>query len=166
MLKINSMCDKDTKNWGYKLGKLFTKGDVICLSGDLGAGKTSLTQGIAKGLGVDDYVTSPTYTLINEYKGRYPVYHFDVYRINDIDEVYELGYEEYLYSDGVIVIEWASIIKEILPENRLDINIKRGNDLNYREIYIEAKGKRYKEIINSLDLLVQKGDGIDENISS
>ncbi len=150
MVKIKTNSPEETYSFGYRLGKLLKSGDILCLNGDLGAGKTTLTQSIAKGLDVEDYVTSPTFTLINEYKGRYPVYHFDVYRINDIDEMYDLGFEEYIYSEGVTIIEWASIIEDILPLERLDITIKRGKEIDEREIIIEAKGNRYEEIIKEL----------------
>ncbi|KPU26904.1 ATPase [Caloranaerobacter sp. TR13] len=150
MVNIKTNSPEETYSFGYKLGKLLKSGDILCLNGDLGAGKTTLTQSIAKGLDVKDYVTSPTFTLINEYEGRYPVYHFDVYRIDDIDEMYDLGFEEYIYSEGVTIIEWASIIEDILPLERLDITIKRGKEFNEREIIIEAKGKRYEEIVKEL----------------
>lgn len=93
--------------FGLALGKVLTGGDVVCLTGDLGAGKTTLTKSIALGLGIEEYVTSPSYTIVNEYDGRLPLYHFDVYRINDVEEMYELGYEEYFFGSGVCVIEWA-----------------------------------------------------------
>lgn len=145
MIKIITKSPEETKEIGYKLGKLLKGGDVVCLMGDLGAGKTTLTQCIAKGLEVDDYVTSPTFTIINEYKGRYPVYHFDVYRIADIDEMYDIGYEEYVYSEGVTIIEWANMIEDILPKERLDIEIKKGKKIDQREIIIDGKGERYKD---------------------
>lgn len=150
MLKITTNSPEETMKLGYHLGKELKSGDVVCLIGDLGAGKTTLTQSIARGLDVDDYVTSPTFTLINEYDGRYPVYHFDVYRINDVDEMYDLGYEEYFYSDGVTLIEWANLIEAILPQKRLDIKIKRGNEVDKREIVIQGIGARYEEIIEEL----------------
>ncbi|SHH58923.1 tRNA threonylcarbamoyladenosine biosynthesis protein TsaE [Caloranaerobacter azorensis DSM 13643] len=150
MVKIKTNSPEETYSFGYRLGKLLKSGDILCLNGDLGAGKTTLTQSIARGLGVEDYVTSPTFTLINEYEGRYPVYHFDVYRIDDIDEMYNLGFEEYIYSEGVTIIEWASIIEDILPLERLDITIKRGKEIDDREIIIEAKGNRYEEIVKEL----------------
>lgn len=141
MFKIISKNKEDTRKIGYELGKVLKGGEVICLTGDLGAGKTTFTQALAKGLEVDDYVTSPTFTIINEYNGRLPLYHFDVYRINDIDEMYELGFEEYFYSNGVTVIEWANIIEDILPKDRIDIEIRRTNKENEREIIIKNIGK-------------------------
>ncbi len=150
LLKINVDNIKETENLGYKLGKLLAGGEIICMTGDLGAGKTTMTQSIAKGLEVEDYVTSPTFTIINEYEGRCPLYHFDVYRINDVDEMYDLGYEEYFYSDGVSIIEWADIIKEILPGERLNIEINKKDNIENREIIINGNGKKYINIINLL----------------
>lgn len=93
--------------------------------GDLGVGKTAFVQGLAKGLGIDEPITSPTFTIVNEYSGRLPLYHFDVYRIADSDEMYEIGYEEYVYGDGVSVIEWPQLIDDILPEKRYDLLLYR-----------------------------------------
>ncbi|MTI46774.1 tRNA (adenosine(37)-N6)-threonylcarbamoyltransferase complex ATPase subunit type 1 TsaE [Sporosalibacterium faouarense] len=150
MFKITTKDPKETKELGYALGKILKGGDVVCLIGDLGAGKTTLTQSIAEGLDINDYVTSPTFTLINEYDGRYPLYHFDVYRINDVEEMYDLGYEEYFYSEGVTLIEWANLIEEMLPKDRLIIEIKRGKGNEEREILIQGIGDRYREIIKEL----------------
>ncbi len=150
MLRIITNSPDETKAFGYRIGKILAVGDILCLVGDLGAGKTTLTQSIARGLDVDDYVTSPTFTLINEYEGRFPVYHFDVYRINDIEEMYDLGYEEYFGLKGVTIIEWANMIEEILPKERLNIEIKRGNEMDKREIIFSGYGKRYEEIVEEL----------------
>lgn len=150
MLTINIENIKETEKIGYILGKLLTGGEVICMTGDLGAGKTTMTQSIAKGLEIEDYVTSPTFTIINEYEGRCPLYHFDVYRINDVEEMYDLGYEEYFYSDGVAIIEWADIIKEILPKERLNIEINKNDNIEGREIVIHGNGEKYINIIKLL----------------
>lgn len=150
MLKINVENIKETEKIGYTLGKLLTGGEIICMTGDLGAGKTTMTQSIAEGLDVKDYVTSPTFTIINEYEGRLPLYHFDVYRINDVDEMYDLGYEEYFYSNGVSIIEWADMIEEILPKERLNINIHKKDDIEGREIIIDGNGEKYQNIIKAL----------------
>ncbi|WDV46173.1 tRNA (adenosine(37)-N6)-threonylcarbamoyltransferase complex ATPase subunit type 1 TsaE [Clostridiaceae bacterium M8S5] len=148
MKKIISSSEKETSELGFNLGRKLIEGSVVCLMGDLGAGKTTLTQSIAKGLDVKDYVTSPTFTIVNEYIGRYPMYHFDVYRISDIDEMYDIGYDDYIYSEGVSVIEWANLIEEILPKDRIDINItKKGNE---RIIYITAHGQSNKDIVKML----------------
>lgn len=110
--------EKDTEKFGENLAKILKPGDVIALAGDLGTGKTTLTKYIAKGLGIDDMITSPTFTIVQEYhQGNLPLYHFDVYRIGDIEEMYELGYEEYFFGDGVSIVEWADMIEEIIPED-------------------------------------------------
>lgn len=136
---IESYSTKDTFETGYQLGLKAQPGEVYCLGGDLGVGKTVFTQGFAKGLGIDEPVNSPTFTIVQEYEGeRIPFYHFDVYRIADIDEMDEIGYEDYFYGNGVCLIEWAGLIEEILPTKRIEIVIKK--DLNqgfdYREINV------------------------------
>ncbi|MCX7694666.1 MAG: tRNA (adenosine(37)-N6)-threonylcarbamoyltransferase complex ATPase subunit type 1 TsaE [Caloramator sp.] len=129
--------ERETFELGYKIGTMLKKGDVISLNGDLGAGKTNLTKGIAAGLGVDDYITSPTFTIVNEYTGRLPFYHFDVYRIDDIYEMYEIGFDEYLYGDGVCVVEWGDMVDELLPKDKKYIYIKKLED-NVREVQISG----------------------------
>ena len=141
---------EETKRFGIKLGSLLKPRDVVCLIGDLGAGKTTLTKSIGLGLGVDDYITSPTFVLINEYTGRIPVYHFDVYRLENVEELYDLGFDEYFYGKGVSIIEWADKIEKLLPEERIVLDIKRGIDLDERRIGITIYGDRYKEIVKEL----------------
>lgn len=144
---VNSV--EETSALGEKLGKLLHKGDVICLTGDLGTGKTHITKGIARGLGIESNITSPTFTIVNEYEGgRLKLYHFDVYRVSDPDEVYAIGFDDYIFSDAVSVIEWADYIEEILPEDILHINIKKDLSLgdNYRKITLTPFGKRYEFI--------------------
>ena len=132
--------EKETEALGEKIGKTVAAGTVIALIGDLGTGKTTLTKSIARGLGVTETVTSPTFNIIREYKsGRLPLYHFDVYRIGDPDEMFELGYEEYFYGDGVCVVEWADIIEELLPEDAVTIRIESGASEDEREYRIEGK---------------------------
>ncbi|GFR36199.1 tRNA (adenosine(37)-N6)-threonylcarbamoyltransferase complex ATPase subunit type 1 TsaE [Thermobrachium celere] len=137
MKTVVTNSERETFELGYKIGNILKKGDVISLNGDLGAGKTHLTKGIAAGLGVEDYITSPTFTIVNEYMGRLPLYHFDVYRIDDIYEMYEIGFEEYLYGDGVCVVEWGDMVEELLPKNKIYIYIKKLDD-NVREVQIEG----------------------------
>lgn len=151
MLKYNTESAEETSNIGEQLGGLLSKGNIICLSGDLGAGKTAFTKGIAKGMGVKDYVTSPTYTIINEYEGRLPLYHFDVYRLNDVSEMYELGYEEYFFGDGVVVLEWADIVRDIIPGERLWITILNTKGDNSREIIMEPTGEDYEKIVKGME---------------
>ena len=148
MVKIYLENEEKTKDIGYKLGKLLNKKSVLCLIGDLGAGKTTLTQSIAKGLEVDDYITSPTFTIVNEYEGRLPLYHFDVYRIGSSDEMYDIGFDEYINSDGVCIIEWANLIEDILPDEYLYIDIKYKE--NGREMILTPIGEKYEEIIKEL----------------
>ena len=125
-----------------KLGAGAKAGDVIALIGDLGTGKTTLTKYIAEGLGITEYITSPTFNIIKEYRsGRLPLFHFDVYRIADVDEMFEIGYEAYFFGDGVCVIEWADIVEEIIPEDALTIRISMGGSENERIYEIEDKRK-------------------------
>lgn len=138
---IESFCPEDTFKIGYDLGCNAKSGQVYCLNGDLGVGKTVFTQGFAKGLGVDEPVNSPTFTIVQEYEGKdMPFYHFDVYRIADISEMDEIGYEDYFYGEGVCLIEWAELIDEILPKNRIIINIKKDlkKGFDYREIEVKS----------------------------
>lgn len=148
MTKIYLEDENKTKEIGYKLGKLLTENSVICLVGDLGAGKTTLTQSIAKSLEVDDYITSPTFTIVNEYEGKYPLYHFDVYRIGSSDEMYDIGYDEYIENGGVCIIEWANLIEDILPDEYLYINLKYLD--NSREMILNPIGDKYEKIVEEL----------------
>ncbi len=144
-MKTNS--PEETTSLAEKLGQLLKAGDVITLEGDLGAGKTSFTKGLAKGLGVKRVVNSPTFTIIKEYKGRLPLYHMDVYRMEDGGE--DLGLEEYFYGEGVSVVEWASMIAEQLPDERLEITLRHlGEDK--RELKITAIGNRYIDLSKEL----------------
>ncbi len=122
---------EETQEFGIALGKYAIPGDVVCLDGDLGAGKTTLAQAIAKGLEVLDscYVTSPSFAIFHEYPGRLPMYHMDFYRLQDYTEVEDLGFEEYFYLSGLTVIEWSERAYEILPESRLHIKIEIKNEL-------------------------------------
>ncbi|CCQ94602.1 conserved hypothetical protein [[Clostridium] ultunense Esp] len=143
---------KETKEFGEKLGGLLEGGDLLSLTGDLGAGKTTLTKSIGVGLGVSDYITSPTFTLINEYKGRVWLYHFDVYRLEDEEDLLDLGYEDYFYSNGVTIVEWGDKIEEILPANRININIEKGKELDERIITLSGQGDRYDKIVKELNI--------------
>lgn len=125
---VNIKNQKEAESFGKKIGKEARPGTVIALTGDLGTGKTTLTKSIAEGLEIDEVITSPTFTIVKEYKGKLPLYHFDVYRIGDPEEMYELGYEEYFYGNGVCVVEWADIIEELLPEDAMRINIEYGDN--------------------------------------
>lgn len=140
----------ETKEFGIKLGSLLTRQDIVCLNGDLGAGKTTLTKSIGLGLGVKEYITSPTFALVNEYDGYLRVYHFDVYRLDNIDELYDLGFDEYFYGEGVSIIEWAEKIERFLPKERIELNIKKGENLDTRIIEITGNGSSYDRIIKEL----------------
>ena len=136
---IESFSADDTHALGVTLGQQAKPGDVCTLVGDLGVGKTVLTQGIAEGLGITEPVNSPTFTIVQVYdEGRLPLYHFDVYRIGDIEEMDEVGFEEYVMGDGVSLIEWANLIEEILPENRTEVIIEKDLEkgFDYRKIII------------------------------
>ena len=137
---IESFCPEDTFALGQKIGELVKPGTVISLVGDLGVGKTVFTQGLAKGLGITESVNSPTFTILQSYEeGRLPFYHFDVYRIGDISEMDEIGYEDCFYGDGVSLIEWADLIREILPDHYTQITILKDLEkgFDYRKILIE-----------------------------
>lgn len=136
---IESYCEKDTRDLGFRLGSTAEPGQVYTLVGDLGVGKTVFTQGLASGLGIEEPVSSPTFTIVQVYEdGRLPFYHFDVYRIGDVEEMDEVGYEDYVYGNGVSLIEWANLIEEILPEHYTEIRIEKDLDkgFDYRRIEI------------------------------
>ena len=133
MRKLILKNEDETRAFGLELGASLRKGDIVALIGDLGTGKTALTKYIAEGLGIRETIISPTFTIVQEYRqGRLPLYHFDVYRIGDPEEMYELGYEEYFYGDGVCVIEWADLIEELLPEYTKVIRIEYGKNQEER----------------------------------
>jgi hydrolase, P-loop family len=128
-----------TFEFAKKIGQNLKKGDVLCLDGDLGVGKTVFTKGVAAGLGIKDDVSSPTFTLIQEYYGgRLPLYHFDVYRIDGLWDMDDLGYEEYFYGEGVCLVEWGSMIKELFPENTIYVRIEKDLEkgFDYRKITV------------------------------
>ena len=136
---IETNSASETLALGEKLGKAAKPGQIYTLNGDLGVGKTVLTQGFAKGLGITEAVNSPTFTIIQEYEsGRMPFYHFDVYRIGDIEEMDEIGYEDYFYGEGLTMIEWANLIEEILPDHYREITIEKDLEkgFDYRKITI------------------------------
>lgn len=115
---------EETKEFGRTLAKELKAGSVVALTGPLGSGKTVLIQGICSGLGVTESVTSPSFVIINEYPGRVKVYHFDLYRLENVEEFIKLGYEEYFYGNGITLIEWAEKIKNFLPQERMEINLE------------------------------------------
>ena len=136
---FESNSEKNTFDLGFQIGEKARPGDVYTLVGDLGVGKTVFTKGLAKGLGIEEPVSSPTFTIVQIYEeGRMPLYHFDVYRIGDIEEMEEVGFDDYVMGEGVSLIEWADLIREILPDKRTEIliekNLERGFD--YRRITV------------------------------
>lgn len=136
---IETNSEKETYAFGLELGKKAHAGQVYTLVGDLGVGKTVFTKGLARGLDILEPVSSPTFTIVQVYEeGRLPFYHFDVYRIGDVEEMDEIGYEDYIYGDGVSLIEWANLIEEILPEHYTEIKIEKdlGKGFDYRRISI------------------------------
>jgi tRNA threonylcarbamoyladenosine biosynthesis protein TsaE len=145
MKEFKTFSAKETAHIGIKLGKGLRPGDVVCLNGELGTGKTAFTGGIAESMGITGYITSPTFSIVNEYNGKIQLYHFDVYRVAHVDEMFEIGFEEYLEGNGVVVIEWAELIKTVLPNECVWVNIKKKLDdgLNTRIIDIEFIGDRY-----------------------
>ena len=123
---IESNCEKETYELGCRLGQEARAGQVYTLVGDLGVGKTVFTKGLAAGLGIEEPVSSPTFTIVQVYEeGRLPFYHFDVYRIGDVEEMDEVGFEDYVYGEGVSLIEWANLIEEILPQHYTEVKIER-----------------------------------------
>ncbi|MFD2924489.1 tRNA (adenosine(37)-N6)-threonylcarbamoyltransferase complex ATPase subunit type 1 TsaE [Halobacillus naozhouensis] len=137
----------ETILFSEKLAEYLTPGDVLTLEGDLGAGKTTFTKGLAKGLGVTRTVNSPTFTIIKEYMGRIPLYHMDVYRLEDSDE--DLGFEEFFEGDGVTVVEWSQFIKEYLPDERLDITIEYLSETE-RKIKLQPHSTHFEEICKEI----------------
>lgn len=144
---IETSSEMHTMEFAAKLAALLEPGNVITLEGDLGAGKTTFTKGLAKGLGVERMVTSPTFVIIKEYEGIMPLYHMDVYRLEDMDE--DIGFKEYFNGKGISVVEWAQFIEMYLPEERLNINI-RFVDEQKREIKLTAQGEQFENVIKQL----------------
>ncbi|MCR5272423.1 MAG: tRNA (adenosine(37)-N6)-threonylcarbamoyltransferase complex ATPase subunit type 1 TsaE [Lachnospiraceae bacterium] len=138
--KIETNSPEETREFAKKMAESAKPSDVITLIGDLGVGKTVFTQGIAEGLGIKDTVNSPTFTIVQVYdEGRMPFYHFDVYRIGDIEEMDEIGYEDYFYGDGLTMIEWANLIEEILPEKRTEVTIEKNPEKGFDYRLIKVK---------------------------
>lgn len=138
---IETWGPEETRAFGKKMGQEARPGQVICLNGDLGVGKTIFTQGFAEGLGISEPVNSPTFTIVQQYDtGRLPLYHFDVYRIGDIEEMEEIGYDDYFFGNGVCLIEWAELIQELLPEQIISVTIEKNPEkgFDYRKIIIDG----------------------------
>lgn len=141
MIIIETNSAEETFRLGEKLGHLAIPGQIYTLNGDLGVGKTVFTQGVASGLGIKEPVNSPTFTIVQEYEdGRIPFYHFDVYRIGDLEEMDEIGYDDYFFGNGICLIEWAELIQELLPETMISITIEKEPEkgFDYRKITIDG----------------------------
>lgn len=142
---IETNCAAETFAAGKALGEQAKPGQIFCLNGDLGVGKTVFTQGFAVGLGINEPICSPTFTILQEYEsGRLPLYHFDVYRIADVEEMYEVGFDDYVEGNGVCMIEWANLIEEILPARCTNVTIEKDLDkgFDYRRITVAERGGR------------------------
>lgn len=139
---VETFCAEETFELGRSIGEQAKPGEIYTLTGDLGVGKTVFAQGLAAGLGITEPISSPTFTIVQVYEeGRLPFYHFDVYRIGDIEEMDEIGYEDYFYGEGVCLIEWANLIEEILPDGILSIRIEKDLEKGfaYRKITMEGR---------------------------
>lgn len=159
---VETKNEKETFKLGYSIGKKAQAGQIYTLTGDLGVGKTVFTQGLAAGLGIEEPVNSPTFTIVQIYEeGRLPFYHFDVYRIGDVEEMEEIGYEDYFYGEGVCLIEWANLVEEILPRPVIAVliekNLEKGFD--YRKITIDGMDESIQTEVNS-------GEEENENIGN
>jgi len=150
-IKFISHSQEQTQRLGTRLGELAQASDVILLTGNLGSGKTCLTQGIAWGLGVKEYAFSPSFVIIREYHGRLTLHHIDFYRLDHIEEIADLGLDEYLYGKGICVVEWAEKGMAVLPAEHLLINLSYISDTE-RSISLEPKGKHYTQLLKSLNL--------------
>ena len=147
-MQIESFSEKDTFELGRKIGEKAGPGQIYTVDGDLGVGKTVFTKGLARGLGIREPVNSPTFTIVQEYRdGRLPLYHFDVYRIEDPEEMEEIGYDDYFFGEGVCLIEWAEKIRELLPEKVIRITIEKQLEkgFDYRTIIIEGMEEEHED---------------------
>ena len=148
-IEITIKSEEDSAKLGRKIGEKAEPGSVLALIGDLGTGKTTLTKYIAAGMGVSEVITSPTFNIVKEYRsGRIPLYHFDVYRIGCSEEMYDIGFDEYINGEGVCIIEWANIIEDILPDDYLKIELKY-KDMG-REMTLIPYGEEYEKIVEEL----------------
>lgn len=158
-MELKSHSPEQTQLLGSYLGKLAQENDIFLLTGDLGTGKTCLVQGIARGLGIKEYAFSPSFVLVREYHGRLPLYHIDLYRLDHIAEIADLGLEEYLCNNGVCVVEWAEKGLEVWPQNNLLIELNYVADCEtQRIIRFKPEGRRHSELTKELKLILSKGE--------
>jgi len=148
-LRLISNNPDETQQIGRRLGELAQAGDLILLGGELGTGKTCLTQGIALGLGIGDYITSPSFVLVREHSGRLPLYHIDLYRLDKAEEILDLGLDDYLFGHGVCVVEWADKALDFFPKEHLLIMLRHLGEIR-RALHLEAKGQRYKDMLSQM----------------
>lgn len=153
MLIFKTNSPEDTFAFGQKMAGLVSTGDVLCLSGELGAGKTLLVQGIGAGLQVGDVVTSPTFTILNVYAADLPIYHFDLYRLEHPDELADIGFYEYIEGDGLAIIEWPDKFSEELPDEYLWVEMKTGDSPNERLLCLHPRGARYEQFCEELKVI-------------
>lgn len=147
--EIISHSPEETQDLGARLGELAQPGDILLLVGELGAGKTCLTQGIARGLGIKEYATSPSFVVVRELYGRLPLYHMDFYRLENLEEIADLGLDDYFYGQGVSVVEWADKGLSLLPPEHLLVEMSYVSDTG-RRLKLKARGKRYRELVAEL----------------
>jgi tRNA threonylcarbamoyladenosine biosynthesis protein TsaE len=150
LLNLVTESPEETQRLGTRLGKLAQVGDVFLLGGGLGAGKTCLTQGIAWGLDIEGYATSPSFVVVNQYQGRLPLYHIDLYRLDRLEEVIELGLDDYLYGRGVCVVEWAEKALDMFPKEHLLVEMSYLSDTS-RNLVLKPVGERYVELLSQLN---------------
>ena len=156
LLNLVTESPEETQRLGARLGKLAQVGDVLLLVGGLGAGKTCLTQGIAWGLDIEGYATSPSFVVVNQYQGRLPLYHIDLYRLDRLEEVIELGLDDYLYGRGVCVVEWAKKALDMLPKEHLLVEMSYLSDTS-RNLVLKPVGERYVELLSQLNTAPRMG---------
>jgi len=150
-VELTTESEEETRRLAFKLADELRPGDIISLTGDLGAGKTRFVQGLADGLEIDEAVTSPTFTIIRTYNGRLPLYHFDVYRLSGIRELEPLGYEEYFFGDGVTVVEWGDKVIDALPDDHLTVEMHRTEESpDRRRLIVKAGGPRAEKLRKQL----------------
>lgn len=157
MLQLITTSVEETEHVGQKMGELVRAGMLVLLTGELGAGKTAFARGVARGLGVEGPVTSPSFTLVEEYHGRIPLYHLDVYRLSAPEELIDIGYEEYVDGEGICLIEWGDLVRELLPADHLEIRISGVGDL--RTLAFVPYGPDYEELVRELTISVASGSG-------
>jgi len=163
MTTYRTQSPSQTFQLGYALGRILKAGDVVCLAGDLGAGKTLFTQGIAAGLGITDEVTSPTFAIIQVYEGQVCLFHIDLYRLDHPDDLIDIGFEEYINMNGIAIIEWPDKFSEFLPEQRLWIDFKRGENDSERLITVQASGLRYRKLYEELKQVADSSFGYNKS---